>query len=451
MASQKQLDYDSIVEKARKCVPPHGDCISLEDLATLVDVPRTSLARALRGIVKPSPGESLYSAFAKYVAGTTLDTELASLTEQLSHYKRLANRYEKDLGNRQAWFDELREIVSVLQTSPVPVPKAKKDAKRTEHVAFLKCSDWHYGADTARGEPLGVFPVYNPTISKQAINALFERTVSLVSHWDNYMDVVAFVVSLEGDLVEHGFLRKGHRGRVAFGPPRQVIELAQILYANIQMLASEYPVVKVTCVGGNHGRSDPQPGAGLPSENYDWLIGQILKMLFVNQPNVEVIVPDCWYVLHRIWETLVFSFHGEDIRSWASVPWYGVARAVSAINAMLTQETKERLRALDRQMTLTVDEFLRFLLIPDVVSLGHFHTPWEVKEMGVNVIENGALIGVTEYSAKRPMRIGMPSQKLVMFSKKYRLPVLAPDIFIDDIVRMQGEGIMPLAPIMMVV
>jgi len=232
------------------------------------------------------------------------------LVQQLDFYKKRATALEKEIGNRQAWFDNLGEIVSVLQTKPVPIPKLKKDVEgKTNHVVMLDGNDWHYGADTASTGQLGIFPVYNPQIAKKAIDAVFARAVSLVKKWEkSYMNVVAFVVNMKGDLGEHGYLRQGHRARVAFGPPQQVFELVQILNANIKMLAQHFPKVIVTDVGGNHGRNDPKPGAGLPNENFDWLIGKVLGLLLENQPNVEVTTPDCWYVFHRFGTHWFFQY-----------------------------------------------------------------------------------------------------------------------------------------------
>lgn len=446
--AKKVYDYGAVISKACDCIM---DLSSFDALSKRLGVPASSLTRILRTVVEAEPGETLFTATQRYAATVLVDVKTESLVQQVNFYKKRSKALEKQLGQREAWFDELREIVSVLQTRPVPVPELREGAGgRTDHVVVLDGSDWHYGADTASTGQLGIFPVYNPDIARVAIDEVFERSVNLVKKWDSYMNVVAFVLNLKGDLVEHAFLRRGHRGRVAFGPPRQVFELVQILSANVRMLASHFPRVVVTCVGGNHGRGDPKFGAGLPSENYDWLVGKILGLLMENQPSVEVYVPDCWYVYQRIWNSLMFSFHGEDIRSWAGIPYYGISRAVKDITAMTSLETKARIAALDREEILTVEQFMALMLEPDIVSLAHFHTPQDWIEMGINVIANGSLIGVTEHSAKRIRRMSMPSQKMLVFSEKHRLPVLAPDINVDDIIRKEGRALAPEAPIVVV-
>lgn len=448
MMSQFKYDYESVISEACKLAL---DLKSLDTLAKRMGVPRKSLETILLTATETEPGETVFEAFQRYASTVFVDVGTESLVQQLGTYKKRAKALEKQLGNTQAWFDQMREIVSVLQTKPVPVPTPEIISdEKSDHVVMLDGSDWHYGADTASTGQLGIFPVYNPSIAHAAINAVFERAVKLVKKWESYMNVVAFVLNLKGDLVEHAFLREGHRGRVAFGPPRQVFELVQILSANVKMLAQHFPKVIVTCVGGNHGRAAPKPGAGLPNESFDWLAGKTLSLLMENQPNVEVVVPNCWYVFHRIWDTLMISFHGEDIFSWAGIPWYGISRAVAQVTAMTSLETKERLRLLDRQEMMTVEEFRMLMLEPDGVSVGHFHTPQDWVEIGVNVIANGALLGVTEHGAKRRRRMSDPSQKLTVFSKKHRLPVLAPNIMVGDIVRREGGTLMPEAPIVVV-
>jgi len=277
---RKKHDYEAVVSRACELAL---DVDSLETLAKQLDVPRKSLERILLSVVEPEPGETAFVAFQRYVTTVFVDTKSESLISQLNFYKKQARHWKKEIGNRQAWFDDLQETVAVLQTKPVPVPSPRPDSEgKTDHVVVLDVSDYHYGADTVSTGQLGIFPVYDPSIAAAAINAVFERAVNLVKKWESYMNIVAFVLNMKGDLVEHAFLRDGHRGRVAFGPPRQVFELVQILNANIKMLAQHFPKVFVTCVGGNHGRGAKKFGAGLPNENYDWLVGKTLSLLMEN-------------------------------------------------------------------------------------------------------------------------------------------------------------------------
>lgn len=444
----RKHDYEQVIKRACEIAL---DVSSLAALSDAIGINRKSLEAILLTAVTPELGETVFEAFQRYAATVFLDTETGSLIEQLSFYKKRTKALEKELHNRQAWFDNLRETVSVLKTKPVPVPHLQAGTQgKTDHVVVLDCSDWHYGADTVKTGQLGIFPVYNPEIARAAITAVFERAIGITKKWESFMNIITFVVNLKGDLVEQAYLREGHRGRVAFGPPRQVFEILQIINANVKLLASHFPKVIVTDVGGNHGRTAQKAGAGLPNESFDWLIGKTLGMLMENQENVEVYTPDCWYILLRIWDSLVLSFHGEDIRSWAGVPWYGISRAAMAITAMMSMETKARLAMLDREKFMALDEFRTLMLEPDVISVAHFHTPQDWIEMGINVIANGALPGVTEYSAKRIRRMTMPSQKMLAFSPKHRLPVLAPNIYVDDIVRAEGIEMMPEAPIVTV-
>lgn len=428
MGAQK-YDPEIVLEDAKRVAP---QCVSLADVARRLRIDRRTLGSILDSRVDTGPHETLFQALLAISDASSIDVSESAVFEQLRYWRAKAKEAEKQLGQREWFVDTLREVVSVLSTEPVEFPEPYEiPSGKSEHVAMLLLSDLHYGLKTYN---LGVFPEYNSEVAQHAIKEIFVRTLSLIEkNTRGYMDIQHMVINLAGDLVEHNFLRKGHRGEVDRHVVKQVSELARLLAEGIKVFARAFPKVYVTGIPGNHGRADPIPGAGDPTESFDWLTFDFLSELLSNQGNIECYFPECWYSLVRVFDHLSFTMHGEDIRSWAGIPWYGLSRAIKDVLMMLTHITKRDLANLDKEMTLKLEEFLEILKIPDTVLIGHFHTAIDWDEIGVNAICNGSLVGATRYSLKNRRRLSRPCQKLLFFHPEWGL-VDDRKVFLHDIV-----------------
>lgn len=437
--SAPKYDHDVILADAKRLAP---QCSTITELARFMDMNKRTLQGIISKYVDRGPHESTFRALLALSDATDVDVAEAAVYEQLRYWKSRAKEMEKRLGQGEWFFDTLREVVAVLQSEPVAFPKPYGvPAGKSEHATLLLVSDLHYGL---KADNLGVFPEYNSEVAKQAIGEIFVRALSIVEKKSSYMDIQRVVINLAGDLVEHNFLRRGHRGQVDKHVVMQVVELSQFLSQGIQMFAERFPKVYVTGVPGNHGRADPTPGAGDPTESFDWMTFKFIETILARQENIEFFFPTCWYSLIRIFDSLVFTMHGEDIRSWAGIPWYGLSRAIKDLQMMLTYVTKRQLRDLDRKTTMTLGDFLNKLTIPDCVLIGHFHTAIDWDEIGIDAVCNGSLVGGTRYGLKRLRRLSRPCQKLLFFHPEWGL-VGDEKVFLHDIVEQQTptEGELP--------
>lgn len=413
-------------------------CGNLADVARgLGGINRKTLENIISPRVEKQKHETLFQALLAISDATDINIIESAIHEQLRYWRAKAKAQEKQLGRREWFLQALREVVSILQTEPVKYPKLYEiPADKSDHIAMLLLSDLHYGL---KANNLGVFPIYNSEVAQEAIKEIFIRAYSLIEKQTrSYMNIQHVIINLAGDLVEHNFLRRGHRGQVDKHIVKQVIELSRLLSEGIKIFARTFPKVYVTGVSGNHGRADPIPGAGDPTESFDWLTFNFVQEMLSNQKNIECFFPECWYSLVRVYDHLVFTLHGEDIRSWAGIPWYGLSRAIKDISMMLTHVTKRDLAALDKGITLTLEEFQDILKIPDTVLIGHFHTAIDWDEIGVNAICNGSLVGATRYTLKRHRRLSRPCQKLLFFHPEWGL-VDDRKVFLHDIIEQVSQ------------
>ena len=140
-------------------------------------------------------------------------------------------------------------------------------------------------------------------------------------------------------------------------------------------------------------------------------------------------IPETWYSHFRVQGWNFFGIHGEDIRSYVGFPWYGATRAARNYVAMFRLAQRRRLRD---NPPKTVEEYQDALIVPDYALLAHFHQKanWEAPD--IEIFANGAMPGVSRYSAKDLKVIGTPKQQMMFVHPKYGVGLRCP-ILLDNI------------------
>jgi len=408
-------NWDEIFRHAIDLVPR---CTTPTDLARLLDIPSTTLrsAMARRGLTFP-----------KLLAQSTYEQETGIKSLQLQNQ---ALRKEIEYLNRKigqkAWLREtLVEMSSVLKLAPVSSPPKAPQAE-TPQTAVLLLSDVHLGQET----PVDLvqdFGEYNSKIAEARMRHVFTAFASVVKHQAfPISDVVVFGL---GDWVEHAHLRPGHEGRVDLGVVKQTLQAADIGGHGLLMLAEQFPRVTFIGIPGNHGRVTSDPRKSSPTENFDYMCYRIMQMMLQDQPNIDWIIPESWYVRHNIQGWNFFAIHGEDIRSYAGFPWYGATRDARNYVGMFRLAQRRMIR---RASPKTVEELQECMIVPDYALLAHFHTEATWESPDIEHFANGAMPGVSAYGAKRIKKINRSSQRMFFVHPKFGVTMRCP-IDLDDI------------------
>jgi len=90
-------------------------------------------------------------------------------------------------------------------------------------------------------------------------------------------------------------------------------------------------------------------------------------------------------------------FHGDEIKSWQGIPWYGIERAIA------------RLREL----------FQAKGVMFDYAALGHMHNWAELERAVGQTMVNGSLVGGSEYSIGRLFSTSPPTQALYFMHSEH--------------------------------
>jgi hypothetical protein len=140
---------------------------------------------------------------------------------------------------------------------------------------------------------------------------------------------------------------------------------------------------------GNHGRLG-RKGQFPTTASMDYLFLKHLEILlekYIQEGIITAEFPETWFQLVERMDNRFLLVHGDDIKSWMSIPFYGADRAVSRWNDLINE---------------------RF----DFFIFGHHHTAGQWEKNAKEVIANASFVGTNEHSAKHLNVGGRPSQKL---------------------------------------
>ena len=185
-----------------------------------------------------------------------------------------------------------------------------------------------------------------------------------------------------GDIIEGSTIFRGQLRSIDQNTVQQVMTSVDALTGLISWLSTEFPEVGCYCVVGNHGRIGMK-GELSPMDNLDYLVYKWMEERLANHKNVQVNVAETWWMAVERMRTRFVLVHGDDIRSWMNIPFYGAERSEGRMQKLLK-------------------------ILFNYYIIGHHHTS---AEFG-NVIMNGNWVGGSEFSLKVIQAGGLPSQKL---------------------------------------
>ncbi len=215
---------------------------------------------------------------------------------------------------------------------------------RQSETAVLTISDIHYGKQTS---------TYNPKVFVKRLDKLLEKLIRIKEEHLSSYDFDKLVVCILGDINDGNNIYPGQATEQAItNVEQQADEISRLLSNFLTELKKVWGEVEVECVPGNHGRG----GQGAhTAANWDITCYRYLKYR-LEKENIQVNFNEAKDGLPvfirqvKIRKHQFLLYHGHAIRSYASIPWYGLAN-----RTMRWQSTDALGRA-------------------DVYLMGHFHT-----------------------------------------------------------------------------
>jgi len=296
------------------------------------------------------------------------------------------------------------EVYNKLKDRKRLNPKFFKGERLKSEKWLQLFSDLQYGLMVNRVE-VGGLGFFSPKIARIRLEYLINVIGRILEYYPNKPEEL--YIACLGDNIENAYMMANQQSRISFGICEQVIEMSELLVDMIVALSKYFPVIKIfAVVGGNHGRMGRKKNDASPTDNFEYLIYHFIKQRLSNMKDIYFEFTKAKHMIVEINEHKFWLEHGDTVRSWMGVPFYGIKRELSNINAMLG----------------------KFHEHADYLLAGHFHTKANFED----IFMNGSFVGGDSYSIGDLRRTDLPYQKLLGVSKKHGVVWQRDLCLIDD-------------------
>jgi len=282
------------------------------------------------------------------------------------------------------------EVLSKLEKRERLEPQYKKGELKPEKW-LLSFSDMQYGLVVNPVE-IGGLGFYSPKIARERLNYLIKTLIDILRYFPNKPEEL--YIACLGDNIENAYMQDNQQSRIEFGICEQIIEFEEMFLDMIIALSKYFPIIKIfAVVGGNHGRMGKKKNSASPTDNFEYLIYHYLEKRLEDMKDIYFNYTKAKHMIVDINDWNFWLEHGDTVRSWAGIPFYGLKREMANINAMLRKFHKQA----------------------DFLLAGHFHTKANFED----IYMNGSFPGGDAYSVGDLRRMDFPYQKLLGVNKKH--------------------------------
>lgn len=301
----------------------------------------------------------------------TSEAQIATLSQELAQAKKQLKQQHLKHGLYRAICEEMETLITPLD--PPPLSRIKKGGTIVEHLV-MHVSDAHADERVTPGK-VGGFEKYDfPTAlcrAEQYVDTVINFTQdTLVNYNFDTLWFLSYGDMTSGEI--HGAASRSEYQNMF----KNCFAIGQMQACMIRDLSSRFKRIKVVCVSGNHGRRSIKKDYEGAHDNWDYLIAEVTRMHCRDLLNVEFAIPDAWTVLLDINGWYFHVAHGDDIKSWNSIPFYGIERAT------------RRLTALHHTHDVKAHYYV----------LGHHHTCSSLADLKGETFINGAWPATSPYS-----------------------------------------------------
>jgi hypothetical protein len=303
----------------------------------------------------------------------------------------------KELAFRSTLRDCLSEVAKTLEPPPAyrPIKSVRGEVVET---MLLHLSDWH-ADELVRAENVFGLNEYSRSVMDRRIAKVVASTVEIKSRLESGgYRFPTLVVAANGDMVS-GTIHEVERHTDGPNILRTALRCATSLAAAIRDLSGSFERIHVFGTSGNHGRLGDAKKVQTkdPTRSWDYLIYEYAAALLKDCPNVTVECPDSWAVMYELEGKLFYQGHGHFVKSWNSIPFYGINRMTSRLGAVIAKHFRP------------VDYWL----------FGHFHVHGSIENAGGEYLINPPLIGPQEFGVHSFGDAVPPGQSLFGVHQKY--------------------------------
>lgn len=304
--------------------------------------------------------------------------------------KRENAEYAKALASQEQFFDRIVEATKV-PVRKVRYPVRRQDTKLPRRSVICPLYDMQFGSLVRASETPGGKGNFNTAVFDERLARYVDRTTAHIRTQALGYQLEELIFVFGGDHVEGDEIFPGMTWQIELDPPRQVWELAvkmtEAMRKIVQFAREEIGFKRIACYGtvGNHGKVGGKRSGSRPlTYSWDWLF---LKLLFdrLEGEAIDEMVIDPAGLFFYAAGIEFQAVHGEHIKGWGGLPFYGIAR-------------------FDAKSVRMHNRLYRYLL------MGHHHQAAQMTTgSGAETIVSGDWVGATSLSgvitaASRPQQ-----------------------------------------------
>lgn len=282
--------------------------------------------------------------------------------------------------------DTIQTCVTALPpVSHIPaLPRARKKFRDEEAVLLL--SDVQLGLKVDPDE-MGGIGGYDYQTFKTYLANLTKSIAEIRDIHSAAYNIPTLNIWMLGDIVEGTQIYRGQAHHLEMTVVEQAFEGAELLGMFIAQMQEIFPKVKVSGVVGNHGRVG-RKGEEKRYVNWDYVLYRAMELMLKDQPGVTCEFPITFWKTEQVKGHEFLCIHGDNIRAWMGVSWYGIQRAAANF----------------REVLLSIDKRFKY------ICLGHFHSTGEIESSYGEKLINGSWCGATPFSVEQLFQSSQPHQ-----------------------------------------
>jgi hypothetical protein len=307
---------------------------------------------------------------------------------QRQHEQKLLQELIRDQAARDLIADKMIAAIKALPELDIKPIEFNPSKKYSPEEVVLQMSDIQAGTYISR-EATGGLNEYNRDILKKQFRELTRAMFSIISRQKQLAPIPTLNVHMLGDMVEGMGIYVGQAQHTDQDLYYQLFTLAESICEFLIQMLSLFDNIRIVAIGGNHGRV-VKKGENPHWVNWDVYLYKYCEARLQNYKRISWTIPLSWWYLDTIrgWKFLLL--HGDDIKSWNGIPYYGIDRADAKWTKLLNSKG------------------MRY----DYLELGHFHSPSELSSVTGEIIINGCWPGGSLFALKSLMTSSRPRQNL---------------------------------------
>jgi hypothetical protein len=304
--------------------------------------------------------------------------QIAELTRELRHRRARS-------GLIASVVERLPDLVTPI--SPAPLVKINKDADHTvDEDLVVHCSDSH-ADQVVESSRVNGHETYNLAVAFARGERFMDTTIKFTQETlSNYRFKRCYVLAY-GDHV-NGEIHNGVHTSSFSNTIANTLAVGQLHAQMWRDLSAYFNEVVVLYLNGNHGRRAPKKDYANPLDNWDYLVAETARQYTRDSANIQYLIPNSFTAIMNIRGYNFHIQHGDDIASWAGIPWYGIERDSTRVQAMHAFESQ----AIHYNV------------------MGHFHQLGTAQRGRGELILNGSWKRTDDYTMNRFKSIAHPQQ-----------------------------------------